>query len=444
LGSCKKFLDKKQNAQLIVPSSLDDLQKLLDDEGTMNFSRTPSYGETSADDYYMTDDYYDLVGSVLGESYQHYYLWEKYFDVNARNDWGTAYQPIYNSNLVLDIIKNIPHNASGNNRWENIKGSALFYRSYYFLSLLWNYAKAYDSSTADKDLGIALRLTSDFNIPSVRASNEECYSQVLKDTKEAIPLLPNYAQNKLRPSRAAAYGLLARCYLSMRDYKSALLYADSCLQLENQLMNYNDDEDISNSETPFKEFNKETVFYTRMNNNGLIFNTAQGASGIDTVLLNSYDSNDLRKNLYFEPYGVYKIFRGNYTSDIYNCFSGIATDEIYLIRGESYIRTGHIQEGLMDINTLLLNRYVTGTYTPLTNLTKEEALEFCFKERRKELLMRGLRWMDLKRLNMEGRNIIPKRIVHGKTYILPPNSNFYALPIPDDIIKLSGMPQGKS
>lgn len=440
-GACKKFLDKKQNAKLIVPSTLDDLQKLLDDASTMNLDRTPSYGETSADDYYMTDDYYDLVGSAVGEAYQHYYLWEKYFDENASNDWGNVYQPIYNSNLVLDIMKKIPRTASVSNTWDNIKGSALFYRSYYFLSLLWNYAKSYDNNTADNDLGIVLRMTSDFNVRSVRSSNEECYNQVILDTKNAIPLLPDYALNKLRPSKTAAYGLLARCYLSMRNYEDALLYADSCLQLDNQLMNYNGDDDITYSETPFREFNKETIFYSEMNTNGLIFGTGLGVSGIDSILLNSYDDNDLRKYLFFEPSGAYQMFKGNYTSSIYHCFSGIATDEMYLIRGESYIRTGQIQKGLDDINILLTKRYVSGTFIPFSGMTKEAALDLFLNERRKELVMRGLRWMDIKRLNLEGRSIIPKRLVHGKTYILQPNSSFYALPIPEDIIRLTGMPQ---
>lgn len=440
-GSCKKFLDKKQDAKLIVPSTLDDLQKLLDDASTMNLARTASYGETSADDYYMNDDYYDLVGSVLGESYQHYYLWQKYFDENAPNDWSTVYQPIYNSNLALDILKKIPRTTSVSKTWDNIKGSALFFRSYYFLSLLWNYAKAYNSNTAGNDLGIVLRMTSDFNVPSVRSSNEECYKQVILDTKNAIPLLPDYALNKLRPSKAAAYGLLARCYLSMRNYGDALLYTDSCLQLENQLMNYNGDEDINSSETPFREFNKETIFYSEMNNNGLIFGTGQGASGIDTLLLNSYDGNDLRKNIFYEPSGTYQMFKGNYTSSIYHCFSGLATDEMYLIRGESYIRTGQIQKGLDDINKLLSTRYVSGTFIPFSGMTKEEAIDLFLNERRKELVMRGLRWMDIKRLNQEGHYIILKRVVHGETFLLQPNSNYYALPIPDDIIRLTGIPQ---
>ena len=156
--------------------------------------RTPSYGETCADDYYMTDDCSDFVGSVAGEGFQHWYLWEKYF-TKATNDWGLAYQPVYNAEPGIGHLKKIPRTSPDSRKWDNIKGP--FYAAgALFLSLLWNYSKAYDSTSAEKDLGIALRLTSDFNVRSVRASNRECYLQVLKDTKAAASLLPEYAQIK--------------------------------------------------------------------------------------------------------------------------------------------------------------------------------------------------------------------------------------------------------
>lgn len=55
--------------------------------------------------------------------------------------------------------------------------------------------------------------------------------------------------------------------------------------------------------------------------------------------------------------------------------------------------------------------------------------------------MRGLRWMDIKRLNKEDYKINLTRNVLGQAYILTPNDPRYALPIPEDIILSSGMPQ---
>jgi len=56
------------------------------------------------------------------------------------------------------------------------------------------------------------------------------------------------------------------------------------------------------------------------------------------------------------------------------------------------------------------------------------------RERRKELIFRGLRWTDLKRLNKEEAGIILTRLFNGNTRQLLPKSNHYVLPIPDDAL----------
>ena len=73
----------------------------------------------------------------------------------------------------------------------------------------------------------------------------------------------------------------------------------------------------------------------------------------------------------------------------------------------------------------------------------EDALQKIRDERRKELLMRGLRWADLKRYNRDGANVSLTRVVNGVTYVLPPNDPRYAIVIPEDIIKMTGMPQNE-
>ncbi len=432
-------MDKKSNSSLVTPSTLSDLQAILDDASTMNLERTPSYDESTSDEFFLTTDEFNSLNEADSKTY----TWQ-YFPYQFGNDWSSSYQPIYNANLVLDLVKNIPQTTMNNDAWNNVKGAALFYRSYYFLGLLWDYAKAYDSTTADKDLGIVIRQTSDFNVKSTRATNRQCYQQVIADAKASIALLPAYPQHVLRPSKAAAYGLLARCYLSMRNYPEALLYADSSLQLNHQLVDYNGDADINGSiaaNVPFRQFNKETVFYSELNTYQYICFTSLIGS-IDTTLYASYNANDLRLKAFYKTNGNgYHSYKGVYTGSIYDIFSGIATDEMYLTRAECYIRNGQVQAGLNDLNSLLIKRYKTGTFIPVTASTQVDALNIILQERQKELVMRGLRWMDIKRLNKEGHDIILKRIENGQTYTLLPNANFYALPLPEDIVQQTGMPQ---
>ncbi len=60
-----------------------------------------------------------------------------------------------------------------------------FQKAYYFLNLMWVYAKAYDEGTAATDHGIVLRLNSDFNTPSVRSSVRDCYDKIILDAKRS-------------------------------------------------------------------------------------------------------------------------------------------------------------------------------------------------------------------------------------------------------------------
>ncbi|MGN6802429.1 MAG: RagB/SusD family nutrient uptake outer membrane protein [Ginsengibacter sp.] len=437
-SSCKKYLDVKPDAQLVVPTTLEDLQGILDDALVMNKSGSPSLVESYADDYFLSDNTWQSLSTKDQEIYK--WSLSKYI---FQNDWGLSYIPVYSANLCLERLSKMKENSTQQQEWNNIKGSALFFRSYSFLNLCWEFAKAYDNTTADTDLGIVLRTTTDFDVPSKRASVKDCYEKILKDTKEAAALLPDVPFHPMRPSKAAAYGLLSRAYLSMRQYDSCLKYANLCLQINDKLVDLNGDEDINGSisgRVPFKPFNKEMIFYFEMNRNSAVLHMYY-YSDIDSTLYNSYDSSDLRTIAFFKPDNNYHTFKGSYASNMNVLFTGIATDEIYLMAAECYARMGNITEAMNTLNHLLEKRYATGTFTPATAANKDEAVNKVLSERRKELLLRGLRWMDLKRLNKEGRNIVLKRIINGEVFLLPANDPRYNLPLPDDIIKLTGMQQ---
>ena len=74
---------------------------------------------------------------------------------------------------------------------------------------------------------------------------------------------------------------------------------------------------------------------------------------------------------------------------------------------------------------------------------REDALEKILLERRKELVWRGLRWQDIKRLNGEGRDIVQKRLVDNTMVTLQPTATYYAMPIPEDVVENSGIAQNK-
>jgi len=433
LLACTKYLDVKPDQRLSVPGKLADLQALMENYTVLN-NATMGVSESSADNYYLT---YTDWASVTDDNFKRLYTWEKdnvIPQANSLNEWYYTYQGIYYANTVLENIGKIKPIAADTAQWKNVLGQALFYRGRYFLHALSVWALAYDEKTATKDMGIPLRLNSNFNEQNIRASLEQSYQQVIKDLKEAAINLPVITSTPVRPNKAAAYGFLARMYLNMRKYNEAGLYADSCLQLYNKLLDFNTLN--ASASYPISQFNQEVIFEFGAGAPSLVNNSK---AKIDTILYKLYESNDLRKTINFKKNndGSYGYF-GSYENNV-NLFAGIATDEMYIIRAESSARAGNTSGAVTDLNTLLLKRYKTGTYINYTETDAAKVLEKVLAERRKELVMRDLRWMDIKRLNKEGYNIKQTRILNGITYELPPNDLRYALAIPEDVIALSGI-----
>jgi len=438
-GSCNKYLDVQSNDGLVIPKNLEDLQKLLDNSSKMNRG-IGSMGEISADDYFLEPS----VLAMQTDMDRLNYTWRNNL-YNFSNDWSAGYGPVYICNLVLERLNKIQRTALNAGDYDRIKGTALFGKSNQYLSLLWNYAKAYQSTTAASDLGIVLRGSSDMNEKSKRSSVLACYNTLIKDLRNAAEFLPQTGTHVMRPSKAAAYGLLGRAYLSMAKYDSAYYYADKMLQINDDLMDFNKPAEVNLTGTnPFLRYNKESVAYYEQTSNGTpLIRIAQ----MDTVLYRSFDADDLRKQAYFKS-GVngYKAFKGNYAVasnawETVSPFGGIAIDEMYLIRAECLARAGKLAEAQADLNRLLATRYKAGTFEPYQLTIKKDVLDLILRERRKELIFRGLRWIDIKRLNLEGANIVQRRFLDGKEYILQPNANRYALPLPDDIIRVTGMEQ---
>ena len=441
--SCKKYLEAKPDASLSTPETLTDLQLMLDYYALMN-QQYPVASEIMCDDYYLIESNFN---SVTDATQRNLHTWQK--DDNTLLYWGQgnvsgSYAAILHVNTVLDELPHIRYSSSEQDEWNNIKGSALFFRACYFYGLSQLFAKPYDKTTASTDAGIVLRLNSNVQETSVRSSVEQTYDRIIKDFKEAADLLPVTPLVKSRPSKPAAYGALARTYLAMGEYALAGEYADKCLALYNKLMNYNSLS--ANANVPIQRFNDEVIF--QMRSQGSIVILANSRARIDPALYSSYAAEDLRKSVFFKSNnnGSYQ-FKGDYDGSgtaTGFVFAGIVTDEIYLIRAESYARAGNVTSAMKDLNDLLVTRWSTNLYNDMTAADPDEALTKILTERRKELVRRGARWTDLRRLMKEPAHaVIPKRVIGAQTYELDINSPRYTMQIPNIVITLSGIPQNE-
>ncbi|WP_185212270.1 RagB/SusD family nutrient uptake outer membrane protein [Sphingobacterium mizutaii] len=430
---CEKFLDEKPDKKLVVPSTVQDAQALMNKTDVFT-TMYPASGEFAAGDFYLlTEDWQSLTE----QSHQQSYIWgDDVFNEYERNDWSLPYVAVYNSNVILDAITKGEIKKGTQNQIDDIRGQALFFRSYAFYSLLQIFSKAWDNTTSNTDPGIPLRLSSDFNIPTTRSNVAECYEQIINDTKEAVYLLNKNTTLKTRPSKAAAYAFLSRVYLNIGKYEEALSSANNALSFNNVLIDYNILDPTA--EFPFALFNEEVIYHASLR----AYLPYPPSPKIEPELFASYNNHDLRKSLLFlNNDDGSSSYKAGYNGDD-GLFNGLATNELYLIRAECYARLGNTSQALENLNTLLAKRWLTGYFIPFSVATPDEALEIILQERRKELIFRGLRWSDLKRLNKDPRFAVTlTRTVEDKEYRLPPNDNRYLFQIPAAVIEMTGIEQ---
>lgn len=431
LVSCKKssFLDANNDQSQIIPGTIQDFQDILNKE---EYS-VPALTIEGAGEYYWLKD--QLNVSFYGIQQLNLYIWnDDIWSNNINNsNWSFPYNTVFKANIVLVGLDKIKPSATQQTEWNEVRGAALFLRSFYFYQLLQVFAPVYDASTSANQPGIPLRMGSDIQEDLKRATLKESYDKVIADLKEAKALLPSIPKFKSRPSAHAATALLARVYLAMGDFNNALDYASISLGYSNSLLDYNTE--------IIERYNKEVIFST-VSLNSYTPTYSYAPTAVDPALIDTYKVGDLRMNSFFgdNVLGLGgKYFKGTYEAfdtSTSNLFAGLATDEIYLIRAECYARAGNTASALADLNTLMIKRWKNdGSWTPFTAASPDEALQKILEERRKELVFRGLRWTDLRRLNKLGANITLKRTLDDGTVVtLPPNSPKYTYLIPPNVM----------
>jgi hypothetical protein len=431
LFSCKKQLEVKSSLNLQVPVTPADFQALMDNNNVMT-QTWPYAGTDGSDDGFITDATWASVSVTNRNAYS----WDReVFNELPRNDWSYPYTVVFYANLVLEGTAKY---GDGSAVWRNVQGQAAFFRSYAYYALAQEFCKPYDEQASGTDPGLVLRASSDLNARSVRSTVAQSYRQMISDFTLAAAALPVDVAAKTRPGKSAAFAMLARTYLVMADYAKSFAYADSCLKLQGKLINYN--QLTAGNAVAFKRFNDEVIFHTVLSSAPVLLAPRYL---IDTGVYASYEANDLRKALFFKKAATkpYYNFNGSYDGTT-ALFNGPAVDELYLIRAEAAARSGKTEAALADLNLLRKNRYAAASYVPLNSSATAEVLGWILTERRKELVLRGQRWTDLRRLNKEAayqKTVV--KIVNGQRYELPPGDGRYVWPIPQSVVAETGIAQ---
>lgn len=444
--SCKKqneWLDAKRQASDVVPTTLEDLQAILNNTILMN-SSYPTIGLLGADNYYHADETIYSLNIISRNAY----FWNKeIFEGQHSSDYANSYNIIAAANTVLERLES--GDFFGVLEVNNVKGQALFFRAIIFSELACAFCKPYVRSTAAADLGICVRLKSDIYHIEPRSTVQKTYEQITGDLKKAAALLPVTSPYKTRPNKSAAFALLARIYLFMDDYPLAREYADSSLYYSNKILDFNSE--VVTLAKPYRfpgftEINDELLFYaTGVGHAAVIPDETANLSFVDSSLYKSYADGDLRRVYYYDSTGINRAkIRGTYTGSG-RSFSGLATNEVYFIRAECNARLGNIKLAIDDLNRVLVNRYKRGKYIPFVTDDSDLLLKKILEERRKEFPFTGqVRWQDLRRLNRDARfakTLYRKTL--GVTYELLPNDRKYVYPLPQREIDEAGLQQNE-
>lgn len=428
---CSDFLDVKPSAKIAIPETGDDLMAILSGVNDNNYNFAAGLGEIGSDNVFVIPAVWQ---AILIEEWRNSYTWSGFV---SDTYWDGGYRKVSRANIVLENASHVRFKNQAQR--EEVLGMAHFFRGHAYFDLAQVFSRPYTNETED-DYGIVLRKSADVNVKSVRSTIRETYDQIIFDLKfSAQTLPPSKPLYPTRPYRASAYGALARVYLAINDYENAKLYADSCLNFESDLMDYNM---ITNKPYPFQKFNPEAFFYTQISGSGIL---TEATARVDPDLVALYEEGDQRKRLFFsQKADGYHSFVGDYGAQSGALkFSGLTTAELILIQAECLVRTGHLDEAKRSIQKLIDNRYEK-TLTP--NISGYDAsvfLKFVLAERRKELVFRGLRWSDLRRLSVEelGKSQWVRKLNSEEYIMTKDRMKKFAFKIPQDVIDITQMPQ---
>lgn len=432
LTGCSDFLDEKSDKKLAVPTTIQDLEALLGYTSDMNLSYCAIIGEVASDNLFLSDDTWLALNRDEDRAM---YVWQ--FLPTLETYWAGSYNRVLNTNVVLENVDDIEEVTEL--KRNHVKGMALFYRALSFFDLLQIFSRSFDPETAANVPGIVLRLSGDIDEELYRNDQQACMFQIEKDLLAAEKLLEGWMPNyPTQPSIASVYALLSKYYLMIKDYDKSLHFASRCLEIKSDLLNYNT---IPEGKYPFERYNTEVLFYAQSSGQTMV---QESRARVAPELYEMYMASDKRKELFFTINADgYQMFTGDYgKGSSSQKFCGLTTAEVWLTSAECNIRLNKIEEAVEDMHHFIQHRYIATDHR-LETMEKEEFLHFVLDERRKELIFRGVRWFDLKRLTSEESRVdrLVRKIEGNEITISIEQLKEFRFALPQSVIDATGIEQ---
>lgn len=477
-SSCDDFLSEAPDNRVAL-DNLDKAAQLL-----TNAYSSSSYAFTD----WMTDNVQYTRGVTLRPNHQEAYEWKDFTADPTTQDtpihfWFEAYSAIAHSNEVLAVLSDlIVESEEERKRKEAIESEALLTRAYGHFMLVNLFGKHFDPQTAASDPGVPYIETpeTEFLVQYERNTVAEVYDKVERDLLRGIELVDDsfFANSgKYHFNQNAALAFASRFYLFKGDYVR-------CIQYSNELLGANPEafiRDMTSDEflaagasiegypqlytspdlpgnfllarkislvqrTDFAHGPTED-FYNEL----FSLHPFQGVSdvranpalvkGINGVFPLRYQSlfqrSSLNSNVGF-PYNISIEFRG---------------EEVLLNRIEANIFRNRLNDALSDLQTLVNRRYMVLNSDGSNQISialirnfmsslfgqavneRVALLEFTLLEKRKEFLVQGMRWFDLKRYEVP----VTHDLANGELITLEGDDLRKVFQIPTSAIEVGGL-----
>lgn len=413
--SCDDFLDIQPYDQIdraIAFRDADDFEFAIN--GVYNSIRSGSYWGSAmiVVPEMMTDNV--VQGELNNGAYAAVHYWN-HTSVTGEfgNMWLAAYRVILNANAILEALPSFEET----DRLREIKAEALIARAMAHFDLVRCFAKPYRQSNPNTDLGVPIRLVTDFVESIPRNTIQQVYDQVETDLNEALQAIEStqagdisantsvsdLGQNRAKFSKGFLYALWTRVAFEKGDWDTAFDLAELCVNYRNGL--YRVDSNLDNVWT--ESASNEIIFqiyFVQQDNPPRIGWTYVSLATADYVasqsVLSVFTSPNIdeRYSFYFTdeveldgsvynlpnpgPEGVIKHRTSDRLFDGQNNAKVIRLPEVLLSRAEAALRksTPDVAQATDDLNAVRVARGLDAeTVATLDLVTQERRRELCFE-----------------------------------------------------------------
>lgn len=424
-ASCKKMIEVPAPAQSINSANI------FASDATAVGAVNALYLNSKVNDLFLRAGLLADELTLYSPTYFDYQVYYKndLLSTTSSLPWNNLYSQIFRCNRALEGLSASSTLTPGVK--QQLVGEAMFMRAFCYFHLVNLFG----------DVPLALTTDPEVNRLLSRSSQDEVYTQIINDLKQAkIRLSKNFLDvtlqsstpERVRPTYWAATALLARAYLFNKQFQKAVEEATD-------VINNNATISLVDLNQVFLKNSSETIWAIQSQPNSQPYNAPEGAifvlpssgPGVDLStqvsypvylsrhIVNSFEVGDARRTSWIDSVIVtstnpvrkdtfhysYKYKAGFKQTAVTEYTIVFRLGEQFLIRAEAKARLNDIAGAVADLNVIRSRARAMPSITvpnPLpnlsTNLSTSQLYVAIEQERKVELFTEwGHRWFDLKR-----------------------------------------------